>query len=154
MEKSSKMENISRIIASLVAVIGILVGVWQFNKGQKNLQQKELQQRKFEMEKMMMANQFQAIARFKEIQAETYKDATKTISNIIYADNYQSNEFENDLKEFWQLYWIELSAVEDQIVETAMIKLGDYIKELQKKNFQNISAFEKNELFNRGYEVA
>ena len=58
------------------------------------------------------------------------------------------------LKRFWQLYWVELSAVEDENVESAMVSLGDYIKELQMKNFNPINSSEKAKLFNLGYNVA
>ena len=50
----------------------------------------------------------------------------------------------NSLKIFWQFYWVELSAVEDQPVETAMVKLGDVITALKNKNFENVTGKEKN----------
>lgn len=154
MEASTRIELAAKIIAPLITIAGILVGVMQFNKGQENLQRKELEQRQFELRKMQIGNQFEAIARFKEIQATKYKEATETISNIIYSDDYQSAAFKKALKRFWQLYWVELSAVEDAQVEAAMVALGNFISGLEKRNFHNITEEEKAELFNLGYDVA
>jgi hypothetical protein len=154
MEASSKMEFATKIIGPVITITGILIGVMQFNSGQKVLQQKELEQRQFELKKMQVGNQLEALTMFKEIQSAKYKEATETISNIIYSDNYQSAEFKKTLKRFWQLYWVELSAVEDQQVERAMKPLGDFIASLEKRNFKNISEEEKNELFTLGYTVA
>jgi hypothetical protein len=49
---------------------------------------------------------------------------------------------------------VELSAVEDAQVEEAMVNLGRFITELEKKNFENITQEEKGRLFDLGYEVA
>jgi hypothetical protein len=154
MESKSRFELAVKIIAPFTMLIGILIGVWQFNVGQRNLQQKELDQRKFELEKMLIGNQFEAIAKFKEIQSVKYKEATETISNIIYTDNYQSVEFKESLKRFWQLYWVELSAVEDKQVESAMVPLGNFIKKLQKQNFENLTHEDKTKLSELGLKVA
>lgn len=154
MEASARIDLAAKLIAPLITIAGLLVGVMQFNKGQENLQQKELAQRRFELKKMEIGNQFEAIVRFKEMQAAKYKEATETVSNIIYSDNYQSPAFKKTLKRFWQLYWVELSAVEDQQVETAMKVLGDYIGDLEKRNFANMTQEKKDSLYNLGYDVA
>ena len=90
-DSNSVAENEYAPIVRTVA--GILIGVWQFNKGQKNMQNKELKQRQFELKKMQIGNQFEAIAKFKELQSIKYTEASETISNIIYTENYQSDEF-------------------------------------------------------------
>jgi hypothetical protein len=154
MEASTRVELAAKIITPLLTIAGILVGVMQFNKGQENLQRKELEQRQFELQKMQIGNQFEAVARFKEMQASKYKEATETISNIIYSDNYQSAAFKKALKRFWQLYWVELSAVEDAQVEEAMVKLGSFIGDLEKRNFENMTEEDKEKLFRLGYSVA
>ena len=103
------------------------------------MQSKELKQRQFELKKMQIGNQFEAIAKFKELQSHKYTEATEVISNIIYTDNYQSDEFKNSLKRFWQLYWVELSAVEDKQVELTMVGLGKHIELLNAKGFKNVT---------------
>ena len=154
MKPISKIELVVKIVAPILTMAGILIGVWQFNEGQKNLQTKELEQRQFELEKMLIGNQFEAIAKFKEIQSVKYKEATETISGIIYSDDYHSDEFRENLKRFWQLYWVELSAVEDGQVESAMVLLGHFIEGLEKRNFENMTEEDKSELFRLGYSVA
>ncbi len=154
METQAKIESAVKIIVPIITVAGILIGIWQFNEGQKNMQTKELEQRQFELKKMQIGNEFEAIAKFKELQSKKYTEATETISNIIYTDNYQSVELKNNLKRFWQLYWVELSAVEDGEVESAMFKLGQHIELLEKKKFENISVSEKETLYSLGYSVA
>jgi hypothetical protein len=137
------MKTVTELLPSIITICGILVGIWQFNKGQKDLQSRELAQREFE-----------AVAKFKELQIAKYNKATEVISNIISADDYTSAEFKNSLKIFWQFYWVELSAVEDQPVESAMVKLGDVITALKNKNFEDVTEREKQELSNAGYGVA
>jgi hypothetical protein len=154
MEAQTKIELVIKIIGPIITVTGILIGVWQFNKGQRNMQIKELEQRQFELKKMQIGNQFEAIAKFKELQSKKYTEATEVISNIIYTDNYQSDDFKKSLRRFWQLYWVELSAVEDSQVETAMVRLGNHIELLSAKDFQNVTESEKKELHSLGYSVA
>lgn len=154
MEPRSKIELFVKVLGPVLTVAGILVGVHQFNTGQKNLQKKEFQQRQFELQKMLIGNQFEAIAKFKELQSEKYKVATETISTLVYDDNYQSPDFKKNLKRFWQLYWVELSAVEDGQVEGAMKRLGDFIQILEERNFKDMSQEEKGDLRSLGYSVA
>ncbi len=137
------MKIVTDLLPSIITFCGIIVGIWQFNQGQKDLQSRELAQREFE-----------AIAKFKEVQIAKYKEATEIISDIISDDDYASAEFKKNLKTFWQFYWVELSAVEDQPVESAMVKLGDVITALKNKNFENVTEREKQELSNAGFEVA
>ncbi len=154
MDNQSKVDLTIKVIAPIITVAGILIGIWQFNKGQESLQTKELEQRQFELKKMQIGNQFEAIAKFKELQSIKYTEATETISNIIYTDNYQSDDFKKNLKRFWQLYWVELSAVEDGDVESAMVKLGKHIELLETKKFENVTETEREKLFSLGYSVA
>jgi hypothetical protein len=160
MEKIKNNRNMTiadviiKVLPSVVMISGILIGVWQFNAGQKSLQNKEIAQRQFELKKMLVGNQFEAIAKFKEIQSIKYKEATEIISNIIYAENYQSEAFKKNLKRFWQIYWVELSAIEDKGVESAMVSLGNYVQELDDKGFNKLSDEEKVKMQNLGYSVA
>jgi hypothetical protein len=154
MDTETKIELTLKIVVPIITVAGILIGVWQFNKGQMNMQNKELKQRQFELKKMHIGNQFEAIAKFKELQSIKYTEASETISNIIYNENYQSDEFKKSLKRFWQLYWVELSAVEDGQVESAMVGLGKHIELLSAKEFKNVTETEKNKLYSLGYSVA
>ncbi len=154
MESTSKIELTFKILSPIIMITGILVGIWQFNKGQKDLQKKEIEQRQFELKKMLVGNQFEFIAKFKELQSVKYTETTETISNIIYTNSYQSDEFKRELKRFWQLYWVELSAVEDRQVESAMIPLGKHIEKLEKRNFEKITEAEKSKLHTLGYSVA
>jgi len=149
-----KAELWIKLFTPVITIAGILIGIWQFNEGQKTLQEKALAQREHELQKLMIGNQFEALARFKEIQAEKYKEATEIISKIIYTDSYQSQEFNDSLERFWQLYYVELSAVEDLQVEQAMVQLGNHIRELQKQNFIDLSEAQKTDLFQRGLQVA
>jgi len=150
----TKVEMFIKIFAPILTLTGILVGVWQFNKGQEELQKRELVQRKFELKKMLIGNQFEALTKFKELQATKYKEATETISSIIYTDDYESEEFKESLKKFWQLYWVELAAVEDSLVEAKMVDLGNFMERLQAKKFKNITQREKTILYDHGLEVA
>jgi len=88
------------------------------------------------------------------MQATKYKEATETISKMIYTDDYESKEFKESLKKFWQLYWVELATVEDSLVEAKMVELGNFLERLQAKNFKNVSQREKTILYDHGLDVA
>lgn len=133
---------------------GILIGVWKFNKGQENIKRSELRQRKLELDKISLSQKFEAISKFKEIQLTKYMEAAETVSSLVHTEEYQSAEFKKGLKRFWQLYWVELSAVEDGDVEGRMKELGDYIRTLGNRGFESITDSEKKDLQDLGYEVA
>ncbi len=63
----TQSELIIKSLTSVVTLAGILIGVYQFNKGQRKLQENELKQRAFELKKIHLGNQFEAISKFKEI---------------------------------------------------------------------------------------
>jgi hypothetical protein len=121
-----------KIIAIIITIAGVLIGLWKFNKQQ----------------------QFQTISKFKEFQAVKYREATETISYIIYSEAYDSIEFKQKLMKFWQLYWVELSAVEDNDVEATMKDLGDHLETLIKRDFKDVTENEKKSLHHFGYSVA
>jgi len=100
------------IVAPILTVAGILIGVWQFNRGEHNrtiLEQGLVQQkddldfaRKLWVERM---NQYRAIAEL----------AGKIVA-------YSGDEKQKDLiRDFVGAYWGAMILVEDKDVETAMI---------------------------------
>lgn len=92
-------------------------------------------------------------ADFRKHQTKLYYETTSVISYLTVNDNFKSEEYREKLSRFWQLYWVELSAVETQEVESAMVAFGNLLKTLEDNDFQDFKA-SQNELKIKGYEVA
>ena len=57
------------------------------------------------------------------------------------------------MERFWQLYWVELSAVETREVESAMVTFGRHLQELQENRFSNFKE-KQQDLKISSYELA
>jgi len=97
---------ILKIVGSLVAIAGVLFGVYQYN------------QRK---EETKNARQY-----------EHYIKATSVAAGFAQAST--KKEAEEKSKQFWEIYYGELSLVEDDNVKLAMMNLGGAIKQWDKYN--------------------
>lgn len=100
-----------------VAIIGVL-GNWlisQLNK-RREIIQKEQQ---FFLENLKS---------FWEKQNELYSEALKVASFLVLSkEDINSDNFINNYKRFWELYWSELPTCESKEVETAMVIMGELI---------------------------
>jgi hypothetical protein len=90
---------------------------------------------------------------FKRKQTQLYYETTSVISFLTVSNDYKSELYREKLSRFWQLYWVELSAVETKEVETAMVSFGNIITELEQANFKNLKE-KQQELKLNGYKVA
>ena len=141
------------LVGYMLTLATVIVGVWQFNKGQRELKEREIEQRNFELTKMNNQATIETLSKFKELQTKQYIEATSIVSYLTVNENFESQQHKDKLEKFWQLYWVELSAVETREVESAMVKFGNILKEVQDGNFKNFKEKQK-ELKNSGYEVA
>jgi hypothetical protein len=88
---------------AIVAVVGLLVGVWQFNLGRRDEVMKE-------------------VARpFWEKQLETYLQAAGAAAEIAVAPT-DSEESKKAQRTFWKLYWGPMGCVEDATLANARSK--------------------------------
>jgi len=92
-------------------------------------------------------------ADLKQQQIKLYYETTSVISFLTVNSDFKSIRYKEKLERFWELYWVELSAVETKEVEQAMVIFGNILKELQDNDFTNFSELQ-DELKITGYKVA
>lgn len=90
---------------------------------------------------------------FKQQQIKLYHETTSVISFLTVNSDFKSVRYKEKLERFWELYWVELSAVETKEVEHAMVAFGTVLNALQDNNFANFNELQ-NELKITGYNVA
>ncbi|HVE58389.1 MAG TPA: hypothetical protein VNB22_16270 [Pyrinomonadaceae bacterium] len=147
------IELIAGIVTPLLALATVLIGIWQFNKGQRELKDREINQRNFELEKMNNQANLETLSKFKELQSKLYNETTSIIGYLAVSDDFKSAEYKAKLERFWQLYWVELSTVETEDVEDAMVEFGDILEELQDTKFKDFED-KQDDLKNAAYDVA
>lgn len=153
MAPDKKIELIIQAATALLTLATVMVGIWQFNKGQIDIKTREIEQRNFELEKMTNQATIETLSKFKEIQNKYYIEATSIVSYLTVSENFESQEHKNKVERFWQLYWVELSAVETPEVESAMVTFGRHLQELQEKQFSNFKE-KQQDLKISSYELA
>lgn len=153
MDREKKIELLIKVSGSLLTLATVVIGVSQFNKGQKELKEREIAQRQSELTKMKTQAIIETLSKFKELQNKLYIEATSVISYLSVNKNFGSQEHKDKLEKFWRLYWGELSAVETDAVETAMKHFGDTLKIIEDSNFKNFKE-KQQELKNACYQVA
>ncbi len=137
MDAEKKTELSVKVFTAVLTLATVIIGVWQFNKGQKEIKEREIVQRNFELTKMSKQASLDALAKFKEIQNQKYVEAAGVVSYLAVSEDFESAEYKARLKRFWQLYWVELSSVETAEVESAMVHFGDVLKALEESHFKN-----------------
>jgi|tagenome__1003787_1003787.scaffolds.fasta_scaffold20773098_2 hypothetical protein len=69
---------------------------------------------------------FESRKPFLELRLKLYSEAAQVAGKLV-TESYGSSEWNKAIFRFWELYWSELSAVEDTNVESAMVGLGKVI---------------------------
>lgn len=152
-EDIKQIDIFIKVITPIIGFIAILIGVWQFTKGQSQLKEKEIEQRKSELQKMNEQSSLDLLAKFKEIQYKLYNETTSVLGFLTVENDFSSDEYKQKLNRFWQLYWVELSSVESAEVESSMKQFGDVLKNIQQENFSNLRE-KKKDLEVAAYKVA
>jgi hypothetical protein len=109
-----------KIIAPILTIAGLLIGVWQFTKGQ-SAQLERQYQLSAESDRMEFKR------RVWEKQQEAYMKISSVVGRIA-SGNQSKEELMKDIIAFDSLYWGEMIYVEDKTVEQAMI---DFHVEIQ-----------------------
>src|SRR5260370_37539061 len=119
-----------KIVAPILTVAALLVGVWQFIRGQS----------------AQLERQYQLIAEndrieFKRKVWEKQLDVDLKISSVvgrIASGDQSKDQLTKDIDQFNSLYWGDMIYVEDQAVEKAMIdfhvEIQDFLKGLGDKD--------------------
>jgi hypothetical protein len=114
------------VVAPVLTIVGILVGVWQFNRGEENRTNLEYQllerKDKIEFQRKLW---LERLSTYKSIAAEAGKIATT---------DKKDKRFKELVQNFDAAYWGMMILVEDPDVEKAMVdfhvELTDYQKGL------------------------
>ncbi len=116
-------ENAVKTLSLFGAVATFFWGVMQYSANEK----KQAETRRIEATKPFLNRQL-----------ELYTTATKTAATLATGDD--SLEKTAALKKFWSLYWGELALVEDEEVETAMVRMGKGVeKGVSREELQKLS---------------
>lgn len=114
----------------VLTLLTVLVGLYQFNKGQKaNAESRDYQ---FNM---------QILSKFKETQQKVYAETMGIVSYLAAADtaDFKTQKYANSYNRLEQLYWVELSTVQSPEVDTALIFFKNDIDNLKANNFRKIN---------------
>ncbi len=136
--KPAIFDHILKVLTPLLTLITVIVGVYQFNKGQKENKEKEFNIRKLETEKMNNQLNREILSKFKENQNKIYSEAMDVIGFLATNTDYQTKEYQEKLNRFNQLYWVGLSFVATKEVETELLKFQTILKNLQVNDYRNI----------------
>jgi len=130
----SKIAQYNPVFTVLIAVLGVMVSIHQFNKQQTFSSQQYSQQQEFNRAQLkeqsnrdFTAREQESKKRYWEEQNQIYKeaiDATATIANA-----KRPEEVKKEIKKFRRLYWGIMSLVENRSVEGAMVNFGQGLDE-------------------------
>ena len=120
-EIRSNQESWSRFAQVFSVVVGVVISVWNITAAY----QKDADARRIEAAKP-----------FLELRQKRYTEAIQAASILASQKFHTPDEIDAARKRFWELYWGELSLVEEADVETAMVKLGASLEPGLKKTPQ------------------
>ena len=123
--QASRLEAISRLVQVLSVVAGVAISVFSFNQARVS----EANAGKIELEK----RQIEASKPFLELRQKRYMEAVEAASVLATPDVHNEEELSKARKRFLELYWGELSMVEDASVESKMVEMAWSLNLIQKE---------------------
>ncbi len=126
----AKLAQYNPVFTVLIAVVGTIISIQQFNKQQIFNTQQHTQQEahnraqlKEQSDREFTAREQESKKRYWEEQNQIYKEACDAAATIATANSL--DEVGKERKNFWRLYWGIMSLVEHREVEGAMIDFGE-----------------------------
>jgi hypothetical protein len=123
-EKKRAWDVALGIAGPVVAVLGLLLGVWQFNKGEEN-------KTKLESHLLQERDSLEYRRKLLDQRLATYHTIAD-LAGKIAAHGRHDKIFEGFTESFLAQYWGLMILVQDQGVETSMIRFHDEIADYQK----------------------
>ena len=111
----------------LTVVVGALWGLYTFIDHQKEVAREADRQQSQQAATRLL----EAQKPFLEKQLALYFEAAQVVGKLVTLKPGDT-EWGSNENRFWQLYWSELSMVEDRDVEGAMVKVGKQLAEYKK----------------------
>jgi len=127
--RTKKIEIIAKYIGLLVLVVGLAIPFWQYVVTLEKERNEREDKRKFE--EMQRNREVEAALRearkpFLERQQALYFEATSAASKLATLDRGAERDAAH--KRFYHLFWGELSMVEDELVESAMVRFRNTLE--------------------------
>ena len=112
--KSDFSDLLNKILTPLIAVVGVLIGIWQFTSNIEHNDELEFKRNLWEK------------------RLESYSQLSELVGKII---TQTSNDkiFDSLAIEFEQVYWAKLPLIEDKQVEKSMIKFQAELHDFKNK---------------------
>jgi len=149
---TSRLDTISKMVQVISIVVGVVISVLSFNHTrQKDADARvaEAQAREFELRKYYDQRrdetdkqEIEAAKPFLELRQKRYMEAIQAVAVLASPESHPPDEVKKAQKRFWELYWAELSMVEEAKVEGAMKKMGDRLNPSLNPTPQQNAAYE------------
>jgi hypothetical protein len=130
----ARLAQYNPVVTVLIAVVGVIFSIHQFNTQQKqnteqHLRQQEAnsQQMKLQSDRDFTAREQESKKRYWEEQNQIYKEACDAAATIAAASSLE--EVKAERKKFRRLYWGIMSLVENSSVERAMVAFDRSLSE-------------------------
>ncbi len=111
---------IKAVITPIIAVITVLVGIYQYTDAQKQSLEREYELKRLERQEK----------RFEE-KAALYKETRQLLSFLSTNDSKTSDIYETKRNKFWELYWGDLASVETHPIESLMVQFGNKLDQIK-----------------------
>lgn len=127
--RTKKIEIIAKYIGLLVLVVGLALPLWQYVVTLEKERNERDEKRK--IEETQRNREIEAALRearkpFLERQQTLYFEAASTASKLAILP--KGAERDAAYKRFYHLYWGELSVVEDELVESSMVRFKETLE--------------------------
>ena len=133
---SSRSDFMLRFFTPILTLITVIVGVYQFNKGQKENKDREIGMRQMEIRKMTFETNREILSKFKENQNKAYADMLSVIGYIATHNDYKDKKYQEAVEKFELLYWVGLAAVSTPQVDTAILKFHLTFQNVKQNNYR------------------
>jgi predicted DNA-binding WGR domain protein len=113
-------------------------------------------QQLLQLEKENKTRMLEARKPFNDRQLALYSEVSQVTGRIVTSTNFSNGEWAANVVRFWQLFWTELSMVEDERVKQAMQRFGKQLNIMIEAGRESEDAREKELklLQQRGYQLA
>lgn len=122
------LKAISEVTQVIAVMAGVVLSIRSFSAARIKdaaARQAEAEARTLELQKYRDQRRVESIRPFAELRQQLYLDAVRAASVLSNPYLHTSDELAAARKRFWELYWGELSLVENIPIEKAMERLGD-----------------------------
>jgi hypothetical protein len=137
------------LLPALTAIVGGLWIVWTYIDNQKHTQSAQAEQARRDSD----ARTFEARKPFLDKQLALYIETSQVSGQLVSGDDLLDPEWKKQFRRFEQLYWSELSMVEDDGVKAAMEEFGAKLR-LMSGHKDSVSSSDLSELRQLSYRLA